>query len=203
VTNARLRVSPVNFVQLNSLELVVKNNAPNYVTADASGQLVNLGEIAVDDNLQSYLALQVILPADIKAGRRSFGKIELVGDVASQGIKDQALTSTNIVVTFADQPIPGLNRPVQDMINIAATARELYRAGQSGNAADMQSHVAAARKTVAFSSSDVAKALAAQIALIEGQAKNDPEAAAKQARRATKAFSAADVAAAMANLGKK
>lgn len=199
ITNAQLRVTPVNFAQIQNFELVTRGGQVGYVPSDASKKVVPIGDVG-EAKLESYLGLQVVLPEDIKAGRRAFGKIELVGDVASQGIKTQVLASSPIAVMFSDQPVPGVNEAVKNMINTAATARELYAAGNAKNAADMQQHLAAARKTVAFSNDAVAQALAAQLRTIESQVARDPEAAQKQARRATKGFSAADAAAALKNL---
>lgn len=201
ITNAQLRIAPVNFATVQNFELVTRGGAPNYTPADASKKVVPIGDVG-DARLESYLGLQVTLPEDIKPGRRAFGKIELVGDVPSQGIKAGVLAQTPIAVMFTDQPVPGVNEAVKNMINTAATARELYAAGQAKNTADMQQHLAAARKTVAFSNDAVAQSLAAQLKSIEAQVAKDPEAAQKQARRATKGFSAADAAAALKNLKK-
>jgi len=202
VTNAQLRIVPVNFATVTNFELVTRGGVPNYVPADVTNKVVPLGDISVSDNQQAYLGMQVILPENIQAGRRSFGKIELIGDVPSDGRKGEVLAAVPIAVPFSATPIPGMNDQVKDMINVAATSRELYKAGQAGNTADMQAHLANARKTVAFSQSAVAAALAAQISQINNTAAADPEAAQKQARRATKGFSAVDAAAALANLKK-
>jgi hypothetical protein len=200
VTNAQLRLTPVNFAVVTNFELVTRGGQPHYIPADASGKLIPIGDISVGDNQQAYLGMQVVLPEDIKAGRRSFGKLELVGDVPADGRKGMVLAAVPIAVPFSDTPVPGMNDAVKDMINVAATARELYRAGQATNAADMEAHLAAARKTVAFSSSAVAQALAAQITAINAQVASDPAAAQKQARRATKGFSATEAAAALKGL---
>ncbi|MEK7766232.1 MAG: vWA domain-containing protein, partial [bacterium] len=159
VTNAQLRLTPVNFATIMNFELVTRGGQPNYVPADNTGKLVPLGDISVGDIQQAYLGLQVVLPEDIKAGRRSFGKIELIGDVPSDGRKGVVLTTVPIAVSFSDQPVPGMNEPVRDMINVAATAREMSRFAQTGD----QAHLVNARRTVAFSNSAVAAALAAQI----------------------------------------
>ena len=196
VTNAQLRLTPVNFATVTNFELVTRGGAPNYVPADSTGKLVPLGDIAVGDNQQAYLGLQVVLPENIAPGRRSFGKIELVGDVPSDGRKGEVIAATAIAVPFSATPVPGMNNDVKDMINVAATAREMYKFAQTGD----QAHLAAARKTVAFSNSDVASALSAQINTINAQVASDPAAAQKQARRATKGFSAADAAAALKGL---
>lgn len=197
VTNAQIRLTPVTFATVTNFELVTRGGQPNYVPADASGKLVPLGDISVGDNQQAYLGMQVVLPENIAPGRRSFGKIELIGDVPSDGRKGVVLSTTAIAVPFSATPVPGMNDAVKDMINVAATARELYKAGQATNMADMQAHLTNARKTVAFSSSAVASALSAQISTINAQAASDPAAAQRQARRATKGFSAADAAAAL------
>ncbi len=197
VTNARLSISPVTFATVNNFELVTRGGQPNYVPADNTGKVVQVGDISVGDVMQNYLALGIVLPEDIKAGRRAFGKIELYGDVASLGLKDHLLASTPIAVLFTDQPVAGLNDDVKSMINVAATSRELYLAGQAGDATTMNEHLKNARKTVAFSNDAVMQALAASLRDIEQKVANDPAQAQKQARRATKGFSAADAAAAL------
>ena len=196
ITNAQLRITPVTFAKVTNFELVARQGKPNY--APGTGNMVNLGDIAEGDLYQSYLGLQVVLPEDIRSGRRSFGKIELVGDVVSQGLKGQVLASAPIAVMFGDQPVASVNETVKNMINTAATARELYQYAQTGDA----SHVAAARKTAAFSGDAVAAALKAQLADIEAKVASNPDAAQKQARRATKGFSAEDAAAALKNMGR-
>lgn len=196
VTNAQLRITPVTFANVSNFELVARGGKPNY--APAMGNTVPLGDIAEGDIYQSYLGLNVVLPEDIKSGRRAFGKVEVIGDVPSQGVKGQVLSSTSIAVMFSDQPVATVNEAVKNMINTAATAREMYKYAQTGDA----SHVAAARKTAAFSNDTVAQALQAQLANIEAQVASDPNAAQKAARRATKGFSAEDAAAALKNLGR-
>ncbi len=198
VTNLQLRVTPVTFAVQTNFELVARQGKPNYVPSDPSKKTVLLGDMGEGDLYQAYLGLQVALPEDIKSGRRAFGKIEIVGDVVSQGIKAGVLGSTPIAVMFSDQPVATVNQAVKDMINTAATAREMFKFSQTGDA----SHVANARKTAAFSNDAVAKALQAQLAEIESKVASDPNAAQKQARRATKGFSAEDAAAALKNLGR-
>jgi len=202
VTNAQLKISPVNFVTVTNFELVSRGGKANYLPADGSGSAVAISDIGVGDNYKSYLGLGLTLPTDIKAGRRSFGKIELVGDVPSANIKGQVLASTQIVVQFADQAVNVADEEVKNMISTAATSRELYKAGQATDAATMKKHLDEARKTVAFSSDAIAAALKAQIQKIDDTIRQDPEQAQKEARRATKGFSAADAAAALKNLQK-
>jgi hypothetical protein len=198
VTNAQLRITPVTFAQVMNFEKVTRGGKPDYVPADASSKLIPIGDIAVSDRIECYLSMNVVLPEDIKPGRRAFGKIELVGDVPSEGTKAQVLCSTPIAVQFSATAVPGMNEAVKDMINLAAASRETYKYAQTGDA----SHLAAARKTVGFSQAEAAKALAAQLASIQAQAAQDPDAAAKQARRATKGFSAAEAAEALKKLKK-
>lgn len=202
VTNAQVRLSPVTFAQVSNFDLVARNQQPNYAPADAAKRLLPLGDVAEGDRYQSYLGLNVVLPDDIKAGRRAFGKVELVGDVAALGIKGQVLAQTPIAVMFSDQPVAAVNETVKNMINTAGTARELYLAGQATNAADAAKHVANARKTAAFSNDVVAAALRAQMGKIEEAVGKDPDAAQKAARRATRGFSAEDAAAALKNLNR-
>lgn len=194
VTNAHLRVIPVNFANVSNFELVDRQGQVNYVPGANNEAAV--GDISQGDRYQSYLGLNVVLPEDIKTGRRAFGKIELIGDVVSQGIKSQVLASTPIAVMFSDQPSNTVNDAVKSMINTAATARELYKAGQASSASEAAAHVAAARKTAAFTANDdvVAAALRAQIADIDAKMANDPAAAQKQAKRATKGYDPNDPA---------
>lgn len=203
VTNAQLKVTPVNFAEVLNFELVTRGGAVNYIPSDASGKLINLGEIGVGDTLNSYLGLQVVLPENIAAGRRAFGKLELFGDVPSQGINNQLLASTPIAVQFSDQAVPGTNAEVKNMINNAATARELFKAGQAANVNEMKKHLDEARRTAAFSNDQVANALRQKMGEIDAQVQADPEQAQKNARRATKGFSGAEAAAALRNMNKQ
>jgi hypothetical protein len=204
VVNSQLRVTPVNFVTLRNFELVTRldpvlqQHKQGYLPCDPATNLLTLGSLGTGDQLHCYLGMQLELPADIKPGRRSFGKIELIGDVPSDGRKGAVLAATPIAVTFSETAVPGMNDEVKDMINVAGGLREMYQYAQTGD----PDHLANARKTVAFSNSAVAAALAAQIDQINTAAAKDPEAAAKQARRATKGFSAAEAAAALARLKK-
>lgn len=194
VTNAHLRVLPVTFANVSNFELVDRQGKVNYVPA--ANNTIPIGEVGEGDNYRSYLGLNVVLPEDIKTGRRSFGKIELVGDVVSQGLKGQVLGATPIAVMFSDQMVATVNEVVKSMINTAATARELYKAGQASSASEAAAHVANARKTAAFTANDdvVAQALKAQIADIESKMASDPNAAQKQAKRATRGFDPNDPA---------
>src|SRR3989338_898029 len=177
VTNAQLRLTPVTFAQVNNFDLVARNGTPNYALADSTMRLLPIGDLAEGDRYHAYLGLNIVLPEDIRAGRRAFGKVEVIGDVVAMGIKGQVLAQTPIAVMFGDQAVATVNSTVKDMINTAATARELYLAGQATNTADAAAHVANARKTAAFSQDAVASALRAQMSTIEAQIAKDPDAA--------------------------
>ena len=107
IKNAQLRVTPVTYVNTQNFELVTRAKQASYVAAgEPDRMVVNIGDIGSEEPLDFYLNMNLVLPEDIKAGRRSFGKIELLGEVVSNGEKG-VLRAGNIVVPFVDQLDPG------------------------------------------------------------------------------------------------
>lgn len=200
IKNAQLRVTPVTYANIGNFELVTRSKQASYVAAeDASRTMVNVGDIGSEESLDFYLNMGLVLPEDIKEGRRSFGKIELVGDVVSTGEKG-SLRAGNIVVPFVTQLDPGAqpDPEVREMMGIAATQRELAVYEKTGNTEALTKAADAARKTQAFSRADAAKLLQSQIVGIQAKAASNPAEAQQDARK-TKAFSAADRAKLLGN----
>jgi hypothetical protein len=199
IKNAQLRITPVNYVNIGNFELVTRCKQTSYVAAEEPGRtIIKVGDIGADDTLDFYLNMGLILPEDIKEGRRSFGKIELAGDVVATS-ESGTLRAGNIVVPFVIQldPTAQPDPEVREMMGIAATQRELAVFEKTGNQEALAKAADHARKTQAFNRADAAKLLQQQITTIQQTVANNP-AAAQQAARKTKAFSAADRAALLA-----
>ena len=203
IRNARLVITPVEYAKVGNFEFVTRAGQPNYVAADEPNKTeVKIGDMGTQEAFVFFLNMGLVLPADIKAGRRSFGKIQLIGEDLTPGGTNGELRKGNIVVPFMDSLDPNAqgDPEVREIMGIAATAREMKVFEKTGDRAALDRAAAESRKTKAHSRADVAKLLEDQLATITAAAASNPEAAKKAAGRATQSFSAADKAKFLAGL---
>ncbi len=197
IRNARLAITPVEYAKVGNFELVTRAGQPNYVAADEPNKTeVKIGDMGTQEAFAFYLNLSLILPADIGPGRRSFGKIQLIGEDLTPGGTSGELRKGNIVVPFVTELNPNAQADpeVREIMGIAATAREMATFAKTGDRAALDRAAAESRKTKPHSRADVARLLETQIATITAAAGANPEAAKKAAGRATRSFSAAEKA---------
>ena len=216
VTDGKLTVNIPDFVKaISNFELVYRgkdadgNLIVDYISAvinpEARTATVEFKDMSTDVSLVFYLGLEVDQPDDAAPARKSYGQLQLDGNVPARGLSG-TLKKGYVVAVWSDEEtiiqlkdqakLSGTtfqDKDVETMISAAATCREFAAFGATGDPAKL----ANARRTVAMLPKDRAAALQAQIEAAERLRQSDPEAARQTARQATKAFSAKDRAAAL------